>query len=357
MNSKYAKDPNNSNSRQGKEQSDKVVELSFMELLKYGYRSLEYVKDDYLYLGLGFTALITNSITNLSFPWLIGQAVDKASKGQSSIQFKSFLFSTSLVIILGSISSLIRVYCLGTSSFRIISRMKQALFESFLQQDLEFFDQSRCGELITILDKDIQLASQIYTDILTSTLRSLNSAINGSILLYLNSPKLCLVTLSSVPIVGVGAMFMAINSSRQSHVLHDLTSQSLTNTIEKLQNVKTIKINGKESLELENFKNMLQKCFNSAQSMYKAQGAFMSYLNLTTNACLILVLYVGGSMLGSGEITSGNLTSFALQTGFVGLGYSGLSTAYTELRQALISCYRFVRTLPLLIIPLDFIKP
>jgi ABC-type multidrug transport system fused ATPase/permease subunit len=345
MNSKFAKskdDPGDEKmiNCKGTSKQTPSSPLPMKELLRYGYRLLEYVSDDYLYITFGLLAVLTNSVTNLAFPWIIGQAVDKASKGQNSAQFKSYLLTSSAILILGSVSSFLRVYCLGISNYRIVIRMKQSLYENYLQQDLEFFDQSQCGELITILDKDIQSASLVYTDILTSTLRSVNSAINGSILLYLNSPKLCGITLLSVPIVGIGAMVMAINSSKQSTALRNFSSNSLSHTIEKLNNMTTIKINGKEKFELETFQKMLQGCYDSAKKMFTAQGAFMSYLNLTTNGCLILVLYVGGSMLGTGEITSGKLTTFALQTGFVGLGYSGLSTAYSELREALMACQR-----------------
>jgi ABC-type multidrug transport system fused ATPase/permease subunit len=319
-----------------------LVPLTFFQLLNYGHRLLEYIQDDYLTLSLGLTAVLINSITNLTFPWLIGQAVDRAAKGQNSSEFKSYLLTTSGILLLGSIASYVRVYCLSLTNHRIMNRMKQALYRSYLQHPLEWFHETPCGELITLLDKDLNSASQIYTDLLPSTLRSLNSSLNGSILLYLNSPKLCGITLLSVPIVGIGAMFMAIKSSKQTSALRELTSTGLTHTIERLNNILTIKINGKENYEMNSYQISLERILSQAKQLWNAQGAFMSYLNFTTNGCLLLVLYVGGSMLGTGEITSGNLTTFAIQSGFVGLGYSGLSSAYKELREALIACQRCV---------------
>ncbi|CAN0402946.1 unnamed protein product, partial [Ectocarpus fasciculatus] len=38
------------------------------------------------------------------------------------------------------------------------------------------------------------------------------------------------------------------------------------------------------------------------------------------------VLWVGGSHVGDGSMTAGQLTSFAGYTGWVGLGFSGLAT-------------------------------
>lgn len=311
-------------------------------LYSYGYRILEYVKEDTFYILLGITALTTNAITNLSHPWIIGQAVDKASKGQSSSQLKVFLITSSSILLIGSLASWVRIYCLDTANYRIITRMKQALYQNYLQQDLEFFDESQSGELITVLDKDIEQAAQLYTDVLPSALRSLNSAINGSILLYLNSPKLCGITLLSVPLIGVGAVFISILSSEKSSKLREYYSKNLSRTIERLTNISTIKINNKESYELKLYRENLSSSLQLAQSLFQVQGTFMSYLNLTTNASLILILYFGGMMLGSNEMTTGSLTTFAIQTGFVGLGYSGLSSSYRDFKLSLMACQRLI---------------
>ena len=320
----------------------KISSSSNKSLYLYGYRLLEYLSEDYFLFIIGLTALTTNSITNLSHPWIIGQAVDKAIKGQNNTQFKVFLITSSTILLIGSISSWIRVYCLQTINYRMMNRMKESLYQSYLSQDIEFFDETKSGELITILDKDIEHASQLFTDVIPSTIRSINSAINGSILLYLNSAKLCGLTLLVVPFIGVGAVVISIISSDKTTKLRNYYVKNLTRTIEKLLNIKTIKINKKEKYELNLYQNELFSCLNIAKSLFYYQGAFMSYINLTTNGCLILILYYGGKMLGSNEMTSGSLTTFAIQTGFVGLGYSGLSSCYREMNQCLLACQRFL---------------
>eukprot|EP01034_Spumella_vulgaris_P044625 gene44625-55529_t len=61
---------------------------------------------------------------------------------------------------------------------------------------------------------------------------------------------------------------------------------------------------------------------------------------MSTNASLIAVLRVGGQMIQKGEITAGILARFAIQSAFVGLGFSGLSTFYSDLMRALDSAER-----------------
>jgi hypothetical protein len=61
----------------------------------------------------------------------------------------------------------------------------------------------------------------------------------------------------------------------------------------------------------------------------------MSFFNLSTNLSLAAVLRIGGRMIASGELTIGSLTSFALQSAFVGLGFSGLAGFYADTMKAL----------------------
>lgn len=70
---------------------------------------------------------------------------------------------------------------------------------------------------------DITDCSEVFTERTAAGLRSLNSAVNGSLLLYWTSPKLCMVSLSVVPIVGVGAMSLAKYSRRFSMFFNPFT--------------------------------------------------------------------------------------------------------------------------------------
>ena len=66
---------------------------------------------------------------------------------------------------------------------------------------------------------DVADSAEVFTERIAAGLRSLNSALNGSLLLYWTSPKLCMVSLSVVPIVGVGAMSLAKYSRRLNDTL------------------------------------------------------------------------------------------------------------------------------------------
>ena len=61
----------------------------------------------------------------------------------------------------------------------------------------------------------------------------------------------------------------------------------------------------------------------------------MSFFNMATNISLMSVLTFGGVLISQKKMTAGNLTRFAMTSAFVGLGFAGLSTVYTDFRKSI----------------------
>jgi ABC-type multidrug transport system fused ATPase/permease subunit len=258
---------------------------------------------------LGLLALLVNSATNLSFPWIIGKALDEGKNNK-------FILGSFLFFMFGSAASWVRVYCLGTATERIVGRLRKELFDSFMEKDMEFFDSTKSGELITVLEKDVNDSSEILTEKLANGLRSLNSSINGSILLYVTSPKLCYISLSIVPIIGVGAMMLSKYSRKLAEKLRNTQSEILTYTQERFTNFSSVKLNGKENFEKKKYSKYIETCDLLAKERFSAQGNFMSFINIATNISLFTVLKFGGNLIANNELTSGQLARFAIQVLF-----------------------------------------
>jgi len=61
----------------------------------------------------------------------------------------------------------------------------------------------------------------------------------------------------------------------------------------------------------------------------------MGFIGAASNLSLMAVLSVGGILISRKQMTTGSLTRFAIQSAFVALGFSGLSTVYSDFRKSL----------------------
>lgn len=281
---------------------------------------------------IGLTALVVNSLTNLSFPWIMGHAVDRTSTESVDIHF---IAGTAGVFLLGSLASWVRVYCLNTATERISSRLRKTLFNSYMEKDMDFFDSRKKGELLAVLENDVGSTAEALTDKLAAGLRSINSSLNGSILLFRTSPSLFSVSICILPLVGAGAMTMSKRAKRFAEKLRKVRGDVISFTIERLTSITTVRLNGRESFEKNTFCDQMDECYSLSQQSSMSQGAFMAFINATTNLSLVAVLYYGGRLMAKGQMTAGDLTKFAIQSAFVGLGFSGLSTFYSDMTKSL----------------------
>jgi ATP-binding cassette subfamily B protein len=275
---------------------------------KTASRLWRYVQPDVGRIIAGFTALLFNSITNLSFPWIMGNAVD-GNTGPAV----DFIMKTAGVFFVGSVASWVRVYCIGTATDNIANRLRKELFNAFMDMDLHFFHSTRIGELINVLEKDVQEASETFTEKLGAGLRSVNSSIFGSMSLFATSPLLCGVSLSMVPLVGVGAMTLSKFSRRIADAARATQVESMSFAIERFSRYSTVRLNDREAMEKEAFAQYVEKSTVLSSSRHMAQGSFMGFLNLATNVSLVGVLHFGGQLVAKGALTNGALTRFAIQ--------------------------------------------
>ena len=314
--------------------------VSYKEIWPVVKRLSKYIENDWYLIALGILSQIGNSATTLSFPWLIGLAQDKAGKGHSLAQFKNFILGGSAVLLVATFSSWLRIYSCGNATDRIASRLKKALYGHYLDQDIQYFNESKSGEILTVLDKDVAEASELCSEQVISLMRAFNSSINGSILLFISSPKLCGITLACVPVIGAGGMLMYIRNAKKKARMREIETSTLNYVVERIHNISTVRLNGKEHLEREKYSRLLDNKLSIARSVHSGQGALMSFTNFTGNLCLGVLLAVGGSMVGRGEITAGDLSKFAMQSAFVGLGFSSLVRAQGNILQAVGACKR-----------------
>jgi ABC-type multidrug transport system fused ATPase/permease subunit len=294
-------------------------------------RLIALAKPESMRISLGIFSLLVNSVTNLSFPWILGQAVDRADDPNYFL----FLSGTAGVFTVGSLATWIRVYCLGTSTERISSVLRKQLFNSYMDKEIEFFEANKSGELSTVLEKDVTAASEALTDKFAAGLRSINASLNGSILLFRSSPELCGVSLAIVPLVGVGAMTVSRYSKKIKEKLRVLQGQVLSFALERYNHISTVRLNGQEEGEKDRYSEYVDESYELSRSAYFAQGSFLSFVGMMTNVSLMAVLYCGGKLMTKGKMTAGGLTRFAIQSAFVGLGFSGLSTFYGDMTRAL----------------------
>ena len=212
-------------------------------------------------------------------------------------------------------------------------------------QDMAFFDKTNTQDLIQRVADDAQITASATTANLAKAYRYLNSALGGSVLLCLLSPRLTLVTLGVVPMVGISGMVYGRRARGLSKLLKEEVAKVTVNLEQVLSNIRTVRHFAMDEQEAHRFGSALEHTATHVHTAAHAEGVFMGGLMFGGYGSLLGVLSYGSVLVSRGHLSIGALTSFALYSATVGLGFSGLSQVYSETSKALSSAQRVFEVL------------
>ena len=99
-----------------------------------------------------------------------------------------------------AIFAMLRAWLFTVAGERIVADLRTRLFSAILDQDVEFFDQRRTGELTNRLAADTTVLQNTVTVNVSMALRHALGAVGGIALLAWMSPRMTVVAMAIVPI-------------------------------------------------------------------------------------------------------------------------------------------------------------
>jgi len=149
------------------------------------------------------------------------------------------------------------------------------------------------------------------------------------------SPKLASIVLGIVPPVAIAIVVYGRYLRNITKRTQDSLAQSTQVAEERISNIRTVRAFGQELKEIQMYANSVQDVFKLAKKEALARAVFFGFTGLSGNVIMLSVLYSGGMMMTDAQISVGDLTSFLLYAGFVGISFGGLSSFYSELMKGI----------------------
>ncbi|KAK4502360.1 hypothetical protein PRZ48_005785 [Zasmidium cellare] len=285
-------------------------------------------------LGLAFVFLLISSSITMTVPFSIGKILDAASQEEGTLfglKTEYFYIGLATLLATGACANYGRIVLLRIVGERIVTKLRSSLFKRTFVQNAEFFDANRVGDLISRLGSDTIIVGKSITQNLSDGLRSLVSATAGLSLMAYVSLKLTGILAIAFPPVAIGAFLYG-------RAIRDLSRRIQKNlgtltkiAEERLGNVRTSQAFAGELQEVHRYNTQVRNIFSLGRKEAFISATFFSASGFMGNMTFLGLLYVGGSMVKSGVITVGDLTTFLMYTGYAGSSLFGLSSFYSEL--------------------------
>lgn len=203
--------------------------------------------------------------------------------------------------------------------------LKTRLFKSIINQDIEFFDKRRTGEILNVLTSDIQEFKSSFKIFFSQGLRSFTQTIGCFGTLYYISPKMSAFLCILVPnIVFVGSLIghFLRNISR---LCQQQSAKVSAMANEAFSSIRTIKAITMEERETEFYKNEIEELSKLNQKLGLGISIFQGLTNIALNGIVLSCLLFGGHLMGKQEINPGDLFTFLTASQTIQRSISSLS--------------------------------
>ncbi|XJO74141.1 hypothetical protein BDV3_005001 [Batrachochytrium dendrobatidis] len=239
------------------------------------------------------------------------------------------------IFVVGGAANMGRVILMRTAAERIIARMRNNLFSNIIRQDVAFHDANRSGELISRLSADTVIVGKTLTNYMSDGLRSLVTASAGVTAMLFVNVNLTITMMMIVPPVALGAVFYGRFVRKLSRQTTDSTAEITKFAEEKISNLRTVRAFSQETREISLYTEKVQNVYKLGIKEALASGIFFGGAGLSGNLVMLAILYYGGSMVQSGEISVGELATFFLYTVYVGSSVMGLTSWYSDINKGI----------------------
>eukprot|EP00163_Fabomonas_tropica_P018687 TRINITY_DN3306_c3_g1_i5.p1 TRINITY_DN3306_c3_g1~~TRINITY_DN3306_c3_g1_i5.p1 ORF type:complete len:417 (-),score=70.05 TRINITY_DN3306_c3_g1_i5:1009-2259(-) len=139
---------------------------------------------------------------------------------------------------------------------------------------------------------------------------------------------------SSVPIVGIGAVQYGKVIKKLRKKFQDELAKASTTAEEVISNIRTVRSFANESLSQDKYARDIDGSYQQGAKMALASGVFVGAVGLFAQSAIGLVLWYGGTLVLSGRLTPGVLTSFLLYTMTVAMAFAFLTSLYGDFMSA-----------------------
>ncbi|XP_058387292.1 ABC-type oligopeptide transporter ABCB9 [Diceros bicornis minor] len=294
---------------------------------------LAYTKPDVAFLVAASFFLIVAALGETFLPYYTGRAIDGIVIQKSMEQFSTAVTVMCLLAIGSSFAAGIRGGIFTLVFARLNIRLRNRLFRSLVSQEMSFFDENRTGDLISRLTSDTTMVSDLVSQNINIFLRNTVKVTGVVVFMFSLSWQLSLVTFMGFPIIMMVSDIYGKYYKRLSKEVQSALARASNTAEETISAMKTVRSFANEEEETEVYSQKLQQVYKLNRKEAAAYTYYVWGNGLTLLVVQVSILYYGGHLVISGQMTSGNLISFIIYEFVLGDCMESVGSVYSGLMQ------------------------
>ncbi len=274
-------------------------------------RLLSYFRSEMKFVALMSATVLVSVIAAVLAPSFQSSAIDKIVSGEFDLLPRILLLMLMFHVIHG-LSVLVQGYVSASLSQRIVSRLRNELFDKIVHLPIAYIDTHSHGDIISRMTNDADNISNIVSSSLSSLFSGVLMLIGTVIMMMRYSVPLGLLSCSTVLLTVFFTQFMSKHMRRYFVKRQELLGR-LNGTVEEMvSNYKTITAYGEQNRVIGEFSETADQLTHTgiiAEIIGSCMGPVMNMLN---NVSFVIVSVFGAIFALKGYITVGVISAFII---------------------------------------------
>ena len=303
-------------------------------------RLVRYLKPYQVRLIAAFVCSGMVAASSGAYAWLVKPVLDEIFINKN----EALLFALPLVLfavsVLKSAFSYGQNYLMNYVGNQVITDIRQELFGKLIRLPVKYHDANTSGRLVSRVINDVTAMANAVSGVLKDVFQQgLTFLVMLGVIFYQNwklgGMSIIVIPLAVVTMMRMGKRLRALATSGQER-MGDMASTLQ----ESLSGIRMVKAYGREDAEAERFKESNKAFYDTRMKAIQVSSLGSSHMELIGVVGVAAIIWYGGSLVISGDLTPGAFFSFLTAMFMAYTPIRRLSGSNNEIQQALAAAER-----------------
>ena len=309
-------------------------------------RLLDYFRPYRILLILAVVCIVFNTLVTLAIPWIVGKNLIDTVILEENIKLLNLIALA--IVILAAFRGLFSYgqnYLMSLVGFKVITDMRNQVYEHLQYLSLKFYRKKRTGEIVSRVIHDVDQLQNAIINTAVVFIANCFILIGVLILIFYIHWRLSLFVLAIVPLLAFtankfGGWIRGFSRSIQAKIAN--ISSILQETIGGIEVIKSF---AREKREVKRFKDETIRTLQLSIKRTRLIAALAPVMEMLTLLGLTGILWYGGREVIRGVLTPGQLIAFLGYIAIALVPLTQVSQAFGIYQQGLASAERIFEVL------------
>lgn len=298
-------------------------------------RLLKYARPYMTGLVVAGVASLVSTAFNLMFPQLVGRLID-ASFLEANLNQLNRILPILLGVFAGqAVFTGVQNYLIARAGESVVADLRKGLYQHLLGLSSKFFENNRTGDITSRLTSDISTVQSVVSTTLVQVFTMPIVLLGTLAILFFTNWKLSLLILSVVPAVALVARMLGKQIRQMSKAFQDQVAKANAHAEETLSGVRVVQSFTAEAFEASRYNTLIGASLKVALKRGMISAVLGPIILFSLFTALALVLWYGGRLVATQEISPGQLLTFVLYTFNIAGTVGTLTSIFAQVQSAL----------------------